>query len=738
MKRILLLLLLISTIAEAQIVNIPDANFKARLLSADVNNDIAKNLAGVRIKIDVNNDGQIQLSEALQVGFLDLECWGCMDSQRFSSLEGIQSFINLKYLDIYSHFLTTLDLRSLPNLEHLGAEENLLTSVNLDGLTMMKVLSLAANQLTVFDPTPFTQLENFNIESNNITTLNLTGLSNLELLQCGFNAINSLNLNDLTSLKYLYCNNTEISTLNLENSNDLENLTCSENLFLSSIFVKNGGNVPDFFLLSDCPNLRYICCNESQITAIQNLIAQSGIANCEVNSYCTFVPGGDYNTITGNTLFDSNGNGCEVSDFARPFIKMKTTDGLNTNATFTTSLGNYSFYTQAGNFAMTPEIENPTFFSMNPPSTAVNFLQNDNSVSINNFCITGNGVHSDLEFVIAPVIPARPGNEAVYKIVYKNIGNQSFSQNNGLNFSYNQNLMQFVSATTAPATQTAGNLNWNFSNLMPFESRSILITMQINGSGDANPVNTNDELVFSGSVLNPIDENPANNNFTLKQKVVSSFNPNDIQCLQGEILPPSEIGNNLHYMIRFKNTGSVTAQNIVVKTEINPAQFDLNSLQILATSHECYARVNNNKIEFIFKDVQMDSGGHGNVLLKIKSNSQLHSGDTVLKKSQIFFDYDSPIVTSEFETVFQALSINDFGLDKTISIYPNPSKEKVFIESKSTIKSVELFDLQGRLLFVNVVNADKTEINLATQNAGIYFIRITTENGNKVQKIIKE
>jgi len=726
MKRILLLLLLISAMAEAQIVTIPDANFKARLLAATVTSQTAKNLAGQWIKIDANNDGQIQQSEAFQVSFLDLECWACGDSERFSSLDGIQSFVNLKYLDIYSHFLTTLDLRSLPNLEQLGAGENLLTSVNLNGLTNLKVLSLSTNQLTAFDPTPFTQLENFTIDSNNITTLNLTGLSNLELFQCSFNAINSLNLNDLTSLKYLYCDNTEITTLNVENSFDLELLSCPENPFLSSIFVKNGGIIADFFL-NDCPNLRYICCDESQIMAIQSIVD----TNCEVNSYCTFVPGGDYNTITGKTLFDSNGNGCEISDFTRSFIKVKINDGLNGGTTFTNSLGKYSFYTQAGNFAITPEIENAPFFTINPANTTVNFPLIDNSVSTNNFCISANGIHPDLEFVIAPVIPARPGNDAVYKIVYKNNGNQIMSQVNGLNFSYNQSLMSFVNATITPSTEVSGALTWNYLNLMPFESRSILVTMHINS-----PSGTN--LSFSGSILSTADENPANNVFVLNQEVVNFFDPNDIECLQGDVLPPSEIGNYLHYMIRFENTGNSTAQNIVVKTEINPAQFDLNSLQILSTSHESYVRMSGNKIEFIFKDIEMETGGHGNILLKVRSNNQLHAGNRVTKQSEIYFDYNFPLETTVSETIYEALSISNPNLDKTISVYPNPSKNNVSIESKNTIKSIELFDVQGRLLLAQVINLETAELDLTNRNAGIYFIKITTDSGNKIEKLIKQ
>ena len=67
----------------------------------------------------------------------------------------------------------------------------------------------------------------------------------------------------------------------------------------------------------------------------------------------------------------------------------------------------------------------------------------DNSVATQNFCITANGVHPDLEIVIAPIVPARPGFTVEYKIVYRNKGNQVMSQLYGVNFFYNQNLMSF-------------------------------------------------------------------------------------------------------------------------------------------------------------------------------------------------------------------------------------------------------------------------------------------------------
>src|SRR5690606_12900492 len=106
----------------------------------------------------------------------------------------------------------------------------------------------------------------------------------------------------------------------------------------------------------------------------------------------------------------------------------------------------------------------------------------------------------------------------------------------------------------------------------------------------------------------------------------------------GESVDPSAIGSYLHYMVNFENLGSAEAENVVVRIEVDPELYDINSLQIMETSHVSYSRVSANVIEFIFEQINLDAaqgnppvGGHGNVLFKIKSNNELQAGDSVTK-----------------------------------------------------------------------------------------------------------
>ncbi|MFN3752506.1 T9SS type A sorting domain-containing protein [Flavobacterium sp.] len=91
-------------VASAQTLNIPDANFKAKLVQASTVNVIALDLSALAIKIDTNDDGEIQQSEVLGVRTLFL------DSSNISSFEGIQYFSNLSDLRCSNNLMTELNL----------------------------------------------------------------------------------------------------------------------------------------------------------------------------------------------------------------------------------------------------------------------------------------------------------------------------------------------------------------------------------------------------------------------------------------------------------------------------------------------------------------------------------------------------------------------------------------------------------------------------------------------------
>lgn len=66
-KLLIAIFFLIAQLSFSQNLTITDSYFKQFLLSADYGNTFAKDLAGNSTKIDINGDGEIQLTEAANI-----------------------------------------------------------------------------------------------------------------------------------------------------------------------------------------------------------------------------------------------------------------------------------------------------------------------------------------------------------------------------------------------------------------------------------------------------------------------------------------------------------------------------------------------------------------------------------------------------------------------------------------------------------------------------------------------
>jgi uncharacterized repeat protein (TIGR01451 family) len=314
-----------------------------------------------------------------------------------------------------------------------------------------------------------------------------------------------------------------------------------------------------------------------------------------------------------------------------------------------------------------------------------------------------------------------------------------------LNLNYDASVLDFVSSTSIPTLTTDGHISWTVLNLQPFQSGSVIVVLHVNAPTDTPPVNIGNLLTFNSFIDVSTDEHWEDNAFTLQQTVVGSYDPNEITCLEGDLVSTTEIGKYLHYGITFENTGTYPAENIVVKDVIDTNQYDVNSLQLLNTSHPVYTKITGNVVEFIFQNINLAAvggnppvGGHGDVLFKIKSKNSLTAGDFVNKSAKIYFDYNAPITTNDAQTTFTTLSTAVHQFDNSVLVYPNPSKDLITITCTSNLKTVELFDLQGRLLEMDLVDQSTATLDLGAHLNGIYFLKITTDKGSKVEKIVKE
>ena len=229
MKKLIFLLTLLSSFANAQIITIPDVVFKTRLLNANTSNVIAKNSQGDYIKIDINNDSEIDISEALLVYELRVER-PPSSANYINTLSGIEYFTNLRLLSSPNNSITNVGLQNLTQLTTLQLSDNQLTSIDVSNLTNLKNLYVRYNSLNSIQFLNNNTIENIMLGYNNLTSLDMTSLSTIKVIMVDNNNLTNLNVTGLNNLVDLNCTNNSLSSLNLTNNPQLSWLFCSNNL----------------------------------------------------------------------------------------------------------------------------------------------------------------------------------------------------------------------------------------------------------------------------------------------------------------------------------------------------------------------------------------------------------------------------------------------------------------------------------------------------------------------------
>ncbi|WP_378177810.1 aryl-sulfate sulfotransferase [Aquimarina sp. SS2-1] len=86
-------------------------------------------------------------------------------------------------------------------------------------------------------------------------------------------------------------------------------------------------------------------------------------------------------------------------------------------------------------------------------------------------------------------------------------------------------------------------------------------------------------------------------------------------------------------------------------------------------------------------------------------------------------------------SLFDALSVEEFNLSFNFSIYPNPVSNTINITNKTNQNySVELFDFNGKKIEFSLINE---KINISSLNSGFYILKVNTDNGSLIKKIVK-
>jgi len=435
-----------------------------------------------------------------------------------------------------------------------------------------------------------------------------------------------------------------------------------------------------------------------------------------------------FNIIRGNLFLDSNLDGVRDSleqGISNKVVKAGVFYGI------TDFDGNYVILTDTGTFYIKPVLP-PYYIS---DSTYVNFSSLGNSSINNNLpCHILPGIR-DLSVSLISIGFA-PGFISGYFITYANEGTQAESGTVELNY---DSQLNYQYTMPAPDSVNGNALYWNFSNLVPGESRLIEAIFE---TPDTLPIGTN---LLSSSYIVPVinDTIPINNYDTLAEVVTGSIDPNE------KIVSPKGSGTQgyigldpiqLEYTIHFQNTGTDTAFTIVVRDTLSD-NLDVSTFKILGSGHPCNVSLVGSKVlNFTFNNILLpDSninqlGSNGFVKYAISLKHGLAVETEIQNKAYIYFDYNAPVITNTtLNTVGLLTNISEIATISDVSkIFPNPMNISATInintENKIENATLQIYDVLGNLVFSkSKINSNQIFIHRGDLKQGIYFYKISND-----------
>lgn len=348
---------------------------------------------------------------------------------------------------------------------------------------------------------------------------------------------------------------------------------------------------------------------------------------------------------------------------------------------------------------------------------------------------------ADVRLTLTPHTAARVGRVLRYRARLENVGTQWVPA--GQVFVSTDPLMTLLGALPPPTITRPTVQTWNFANLAPMEVRhfEVRVTLPVTTT-----IGTPLRLFALADIDTTRDLNPADNADSLRQTVVSSFDPNCIS-VNHTLLSPTQVqaGAPLDYLVQFENLGNDTAFAVTIQDTLPAALMQMGTLQVIATSHNCMWRVTGGGLLSIgFPHIRLPYQGidallsSGFVRFRLKPKTTLRIGTLIPNAAHITFDFNAPIATNDVATLVGSPTATPALLAETVgwTLYPNPATSRLTILAETAAAgsaTLTLLDGLGRVVrteeHVVGVGAQQLPVDLQGIPAGLYVVRLTLPGG---------
>ena len=249
---------------------------------------------------------------------------------------------------------------------------------------------------------------------------------------------------------------------------------------------------------------------------------------------------------------------------------------------------------------------------------------------------------------VFPVGIARSNFSTEYILIGYNVGTQSIPT--GSISLKKDPRINYTFFSVPPNNISGDSVTWNFTNLNPFDSIRYVIRILT----PPPPIVRNfDTLRFTASIL-PVagDAYATDNALNMLHLTVASHDPNLKINLHGNAFAKSAVQNGeyINYVIQFQNTGTAEAFDVIVKDSLTNMLQD-GTLEMIAASHPFSLILKNKIATWKFSNINLpdsntnEPASHGYIAFRIKPVDTLVTGNEILNRAAIYFDFNPPVIT---------------------------------------------------------------------------------------------
>ncbi|MFT3795852.1 choice-of-anchor J domain-containing protein [Flavobacterium sp.] len=446
---------------------------------------------------------------------------------------------------------------------------------------------------------------------------------------------------------------------------------------------------------------------------------------------------GPVNGVTGEVKY-TTGTDCSSNTNPIKHARITVADTEGTYSVFTDNQGRYAYHSYLLGGNLTASVTNASLYNISPISHNYVFTEFGNTETVD-FCLSPNTLQPNLQaYIVASNVVA--GSTGTKTIIYQNTGSQPVSGTLTMTFPSNH----FHAVDNINYSVSGNTISWNYSNLMPFETRQVYAYFNINTPTDPQfPVNFGDSFLLS-VLISPVagDYFPPDNSSAVYTTAVVSIDPNDIMVSEGPFITPDQTDDFLHYTIRFQNIGSAAAEKVLVRNLLED-NLDPDTFEIIGGSHDFGTTLNGRALEFTFNNINLPSmaeneeASKGYLAYRIKPTASVGMGSVIKNQAEIFFDFNYPIQTNTAMTTVTNLGTQNFNNGAIFNVYPNPVNEELNIDAPNTeILLISIANNLGQKVLTP--NKSVKKIDVSQLKTGIYFITLVTAKGQTSQKFLKQ